>query len=324
MIYSRIAGVGDYLPERKLTNADLEKMVDTNDAWITERTGIKSRRIAGNADTTSSMGLSASRKAIAQAGLSVNDIDMIVVATCTPDLMFPSTACLIQAGLDMDKTIPAFDVSAACAGFIYALSCADQFIRSGQVKHALVVGAETLSRTVDWTDRSTCVLFGDGAGAVVLSSAAEPGVLSTHMRANGKYRDMLYLGNRTLEDSPEIGAERRWLAMQGGDVFKVAVTELGNIAEEALAANDLSKADLDWLVPHQANQRIIQAVAKRMGLSMDNVILTVAEHGNTSAASIPLALAQGVADGRIQPGHHILLDAIGGGMTWGAALIKWG
>ncbi|MGQ0658420.1 MAG: beta-ketoacyl-ACP synthase III [Chromatiales bacterium] len=322
MTYSRIAGTGGYLPEKVLTNADLEKMVDTTDAWITERTGIKRRHIAADNETTCDLAEIASRRALDAAGLAPRDIELIVVGTTTPDQIFPSTACLLQDRLDVHGP-PAFDVQAVCTGFIYALGIADKFIRAGTARNALVVGAETLSRIIDWTDRQTCVLFGDGAGAVVLEAAGDPGVLSTHLHADGRYGPLLQVPSgisKRCENMPDGSA---YLEMQGNEVFKVAVNTLGRIVDETLAANNMTQADIDWLVPHQANLRIIAATARKLRLPEDRVVATVDEHGNTSAASVPLALDVAVRDGRIRRGETLLLEAFGGGFTWGSALLRY-
>ncbi|MBA2654844.1 MAG: ketoacyl-ACP synthase III [Gammaproteobacteria bacterium] len=314
---SRIAGTGGYLPEKVLSNSNLEQMVDTSDQWILERTGISNRHIMADHETTSSMAENAARKAFEVAGLNPEDVELILVATATPDRTFPSTACILQNRLGAFGC-PALDVGAACAGFIYGLSIADQYIKNGVVKNALVIGAESLSRIVDWTDRSTCVLFGDGAGAVVLEATDEPGILSTHIHANGYYNDLLYAGNRIGELK-----EPAYIKMQGNEVFKIAVKTLGDIVDETLAYNNIDQSEIDWLIPHQANLRIITATAKKLNLPMERVILTVQDHGNTSAASIPLALDKGVRDKRIKRGEMILLEAFGAGLTWGSALIKY-
>ena len=318
MINSRISGTGGYLPEKILTNHDLEKMVETSDQWITDRTGIKKRHVAAEGETTCDLAEKAARAALDAAAITVDEIDLIIVATTTPDRVFPSTACLLQERLGIHGCT-AFDIQAVCTGFVYALSVADKFIRSGSHKHALVIGAETLSRIVDWTDRGTCVLFGDGAGAVVLSASDEPGILSTHLHADGQYKELLSTSGGVSEG---LNGEVH-ITMQGNEVFKVAVNTLGRIVDETLAANDLQKSDIDWLVPHQANIRIIKATARKLKMSMDHVVTTVQEHGNTSAASVPLALDVAVRDGRIQRGDTLLLEAFGGGFTWGSALLKY-
>ena len=321
--YSRIVGTGSYLPEKVLTNADLEKMVDTNDEWIVSRSGIRERHIAADGETTGDLAFHGATRALAAAGMVGSEIELIVLGTTTPDLIFPSTACLLQHRLGANGC-PAFDVNAACSGFIYALTVADQFIRSGAVKNALVVGAETLSRMVDWTDRGTCVLFGDGAGAVVLKADAEAGVISTHMHADGGKRDLLYnpAGVSVGFDTslPNAGVK---VLMAGSDVFKYAVKALDSVVEETLAANGLDKHAIDWLIPHQANLRIIEATAKRLDMPMDRVIVTVDRTGNTSAGSVPLALDEAVRSGRVQRGQLLLLEAFGGGFTWGSALIRY-
>ena len=321
--YSRIVGTGSYLPEKVLTNADLEKMVDTNDEWIVSRSGIRERHIAADGETTGDLAFHAATRALEAAGMVGSEIELIVLGTTTPDLIFPSTACLLQHRLGANGC-PAFDVNAACSGFIYALSVADQFIRSGMVKNALVVGAETLSRMVDWTDRGTCVLFGDGAGAVVLQADAEAGVISTHLHADGGKKDLLYnpAGVSVGFDTslPNAGVK---VLMAGSDVFKYAVKALDSVVDETLAANGLDKTDLDWLIPHQANLRIIEATAKRLDMPMERVIVTVDKHGNTSSGSVPLALDEAVRSGRMQRGQLVLLEAFGGGFTWGSALLRY-
>jgi len=311
MIFSRISGTGSYLPERVMTNFDLEKMVDTSDQWITERTGIRKRHIVAEHENTCDLCEQAARRALAAADLEPQQIDLIIVATTTPDRTFPSTACLLQQRLGIHGPA-AFDIQAVCTGFVYALGIADKFIRSGSVKRALVVGADSLSRIIDWTDRTTCVLFGDGAGAVVLEASDEPGILSTHLHADGKYNELL-----------QVPADSQYIHMQGNEVFKVAVNTLGRIVDETLDANNMHKDDIDWLVPHQANIRIIAATARKLKMPMERVVVTVDEHGNTSAASIPLALDTAVRDGRIQRGETLLLEAFGGGFTWGSALMKF-
>jgi 3-oxoacyl-[acyl-carrier-protein] synthase-3 len=317
--YSRIAGTGSYLPAKVLSNRDLEATVDTTDEWIHSRTGIRQRHIAADNEQTSDLALEASRKALEAACVAAADLDLIIVATTTPDMVFPSTACLLQSKLGA-KNCPAFDVQAVCSGFIYGLSTADQFMRSGQYRNALVVGAEIYSRILDWKDRSTCVLFGDGAGAVVLQRSAAPGILSSHLHADGAHAGMLSVPG-TVCGGKVSG--RPLLQMDGQGVFKFAVKVLDDVVGEALAANHLQKTDIDWLIPHQANVRIIQATAKKLGLSMEKVVVTVDRHANTSAASIPLALDEAVRDGRIRAGQHVLLEGVGGGFTWGAVLVKW-
>lgn len=320
MIYSRIVGTGSYLPEKVLTNLDLEKMVETSDQWIQERTGIKKRHIVAEDQTTTDLAFFAAQKAIEAAGISNNDIDLIIVATTTPTRIFPSTAALVQEKLNISGC-PAFDLQAVCTGFIYALTVADKFIKSGSVKNALIIGAESISRIIDWTNRDTCVLFGDGAGAVVLQASEETGILSTHIHCDGQYNALL-----TVPNGPGSATEEGklpYIEMRGHEVFKVAVRTLSHMVDETLAANNLSKNDIDWLIPHQANIRIIAATAKKLNMSMDQVVVTVQDHGNTSAASIPLALDVAVRDGRIQRGETLLLDAFGGGFTWGSALLKY-
>jgi len=319
---SRIAGTGGYLPEKILTNADIEKMVDTNDQWIVERTGIRQRHIAADTQTTSDLAYEASLDAIKSAGISLQDIDLIIVATTTPDLVFPSTACLLQDKLGIHGCA-AFDIQAVCTGFVYALATADKFIKSGTTKCALVVGAETLSRIIDWEDRGTCILFGDGAGAVILQASDEQGIMSTHLHADGKYKDLLAVNAGVSKNKRTFDEGQAFLYMKGNEVFKTAVNTLGSIVDETLEFNNMRKSDIDWLVPHQANIRIINATAKKLKMSMDHVVTTVDTHGNTSAASIPLALNVAVKDGRIKRGETILLEAFGGGFTWGSVLIKY-
>ncbi|MDI9250333.1 beta-ketoacyl-ACP synthase III [Stenotrophomonas sp. RS-48] len=321
-IYSRIAGTGSYLPEKVLTNADLEKMVETSDEWIQTRTGIRERHIAAEGETTSDLGYQAALRALEAAGIDASQLDMIVVGTTTPDLIFPSTACLIQAKLGV-AGCPAFDVNAACSGFVFALSVADKFIRSGDCRHVLVIGAETLTRIVDWNDRTTCVLFGDGAGAVVLKADEETGILSTHLHSDGSKKELLWnpVGvSAGLKDGANGGGT---INMKGNDVFKYAVKALDSVVDETLAANGLDKSDLDWLIPHQANLRIIEATAKRLEMSMDQVVVTVDQHGNTSSGSVPLALDAAVRSGRVERGQLLLLEAFGGGFTWGSALLRY-
>ena len=321
-IYSRIAGTGSYLPEKVLTNADLEKMVETSDEWIQTRTGIRERHIAADGQTTSDLGYQAALRALEAAGIEASQLDMIVVGTTTPDLIFPSTACLIQAKLGASGC-PAFDVNAACSGFVFALSVADKFIRSGDARHVLVIGAETLTRIVDWNDRTTCVLFGDGAGAVVLKADEDTGILSTHLHADGSKKELLWnpVGVSAGFGDSENG--RGAILMKGNDVFKYAVKALDSVVDETLHANGLDKADLDWLIPHQANLRIIEATARRLDMSMDQVIVTVDKHGNTSSASVPMALDHAVRSGRVERGQLLLLEAFGGGFTWGSALLRY-
>ncbi len=319
MPFSKIVSTGSYLPEKVVSNKDLEKLVDTNDEWIVQRVGIRSRRVVSKGQNSSFMAYEAAKKAIAAANYNANDIGLIVVATATPDRHFPSTACILQNRLGINNESPAFDLNAACAGFIYALSVADKYIRSGAVKSALVVGVDGLSRILDWSDRNTCVLFGDGAGAVLLEASESPGIISTKIRANGEYENLLYAPNALWEDEKESSH----IKMQGSGTFKIAVKKLGEIVDEILQTADLSKEDVDWLIPHQANTRIIQAVAKRLNLPMEKVVLTIAEHGNTSAASVPLALDVAVRSGQIKRGETLLLEAFGGGFAWGAALVNY-
>jgi 3-oxoacyl-[acyl-carrier-protein] synthase-3 len=321
-MYSRIKGTGSYLPEKILTNADLEKMVDTTDEWITDRTGIKERHIAGDDQTTCDLSEQAARNAMQAAGVGPDDIDLIIVATTTPDRVFPSTACLLQDKLDIHGCA-AFDVQAVCTGFVYALGIADKFIKAGGIRHALVIGAETMSRITDWSDRNTCVLFGDGAGAVVLEASEQPGILSTHLHADGKYEDLLTVDGGVSTDYDRIVEGTAFMRMKGNEVFKMAVNTLGRIVDETLAANNMKKKDINWLVPHQANIRIINATARKLNMDKNHVVVTVDKHGNTSAASVPMALDVAVRDGRIQRGETILLEAFGGGFTWGSALIKY-
>ena len=319
-MYSRIIGTGSYLPAKILTNYDLEKIVETSHDWIVSRSGIHERHIAADDEMTSDLALHASRRAIEAAGIGADEIDLIIVATTSPDQIFPSTACILQDKLGIRNCGAAFDMQAVCGGFVYALNTADLYIRGGQARTALVVGAEVLSRILDWTDRTTCVLFGDGAGAVVLQASETPGILASRLHADGRHRDMLKAGgnirNGEVQGDP-------FVKMDGQAVFKFAVKVLSEVVEEVLEENKLQGSDIDWLVPHQANIRIMEATAKKLGLGMDNVVVTVAHHGNTSAASIPLALDTAARDGRIRPGQNILIEAVGGGFTWGAVLIKW-
>jgi 3-oxoacyl-[acyl-carrier-protein] synthase-3 len=317
-MYSRIAGTGKYLPERVLTNADLEKMVETSDEWIRSRTGIEHRHIAAEGEYTSDLAYKAGLVALESAGLTPNDIDLVVVGTTTPDLIFPNVACLVQEKLGI-KTCPAFSLEAACSGFIYSLVVADQFIRTGGARRALVIGAETMSRIIDWTDRETCVLFGDGAGAVILEASEAPGVIYSTLGADGRYRDLLYASSGVSLRQREGAA----LRMKGNEVFKVAVKTLENLVDDVVEKNKLEKGQIDWLIPHQANIRIISATAKRLEMPMERVILTVREHGNTSAASVPMALDTAIRDGRIKRGDLLLLEAFGGGFTWGASLVRY-
>jgi 3-oxoacyl-[acyl-carrier-protein] synthase-3 len=318
LIYSRIAGTGSYLPKKIITNQDLEKMVDTTDEWIRTRTGIERRHVAADGETTVDLAEHAARRALEAAGIAPAAVDFIAFGTTTPDLIFPNCGTLLQQRLGC-RGVPAFSLETACAGFMYALSIADKYVRCGEARRALVIGAETLSRITDWRDRSTAVLFADGAGAVVLEPAATPGVLSTHLHSDGEYRDMLYCGSGVSKGfAPKIA-----ISMVGSEVFKVAVTKLGQVVDETLAANGLERTALDWLVPHQANIRIIQATARKLEMPMERVIVTVQDHGNTSAASVPLALDVAVRDGRIRRGELLLLEAFGGGFTWGSALVRY-
>ncbi|WP_286222724.1 beta-ketoacyl-ACP synthase III [Marinobacter apostichopi] len=322
MTFARIAGTGSYLPENIVTNQDLEKMVDTTDQWIRERTGIERRHIAVEGQTTVDLAEPAARRAIEAAGIEPGDIDLIVFATSTPDKIFPSCACILQARLGIHGC-PAFDIQAVCSGFVYALATAEKFIKSGTSKKALVIGAEVFSRIINWEDRGTCVLFGDGAGAVVLEANEETGILSTHIHADGQYEDLLHVPCGIADGYDQVKAGKAFVEMKGNEVFKVAVNTLGKIVDETLNANQMQKSDVDWLVPHQANLRIISATAKKLNMSMDRVVVTVHEHGNTSAASIPLALDVAVRDGRIQRNEVLLLEAFGGGFTWGSALLRY-
>jgi len=320
--YSRIAGTGRYLPERIMTNKDLEQVVDTTDEWIRTRTGIERRHIAADDQTTTDLAEGAAREALAAAGVGPEDIDFLVVGTTTPDVVFPNVGCLLQERLGI-RGCPAFSVEAACSGFIYALSVADRFVATGQAQRALVIGAETLSRMTDYSDRATCVIFGDGAGAAVLEPASEPGIISCHLHADGHYKDLLYHPYGVSKQRGPDDTEGPFIHMRGNEVFKVAVKSLESIVDETLAANAIDKSDIDWLIPHQANYRIIQATAKRLGMSMEKVVLTLQDHGNTSAASVPMALDVAVRDGRVKRGDLLLLEAFGGGFTWGSALIRY-
>ena len=322
MIYSRIAGTGRYLPERVLTNADLEKIIETSDEWIRTRTGVERRHMAAEEETTSSLCIEAAKVAMEAAEVSPEDIDLIIIGTTTPDLVFPNIATLVQNALGIHGCA-AFSIEAACTGFIYALSTADKFIRAGETQCALIIGAEIITKLVDWNDRTTCVLFGDGAGAVIVKPSDEQGIISTHLGADGQYKELLYYPVGPSKDLKAAGTDDVGIIMRGNEVFKVAVRTLGAVAEEALKANNIDKNDLDWLIPHQANLRIIQATAKRLNLPLEKVILTVQDHGNTSAASVPMALDVGVRDGRIKRGQLLLLEAFGGGFTWGSVLMRY-
>jgi 3-oxoacyl-[acyl-carrier-protein] synthase III len=314
MTYSRIAGTGSYLPEKILSNKDLEDMVDTTDEWIFSRTGIRERHIAAEGELTSDIATAAAKNAISSAGIDVNQIDLIIVATTTPDKIFPSVATVVQRKLGVSNC-PAFDIQAVCSGFVYALSIANNFIKTSTSKCALVIGADTFSRITDYTDRSNCILWGDGAGAVILQASEEQGIISTHIYADGNYENMLHV--------PRNQQGKDTVVMEGSAVFKMAVNTLDQIVDETLLANNMQKSDIDWLVPHQANIRILQATAKKLNMSMDKVVVTVDKHGNTSAASIPLALDVAVRDGRIKRGEVLLMEAFGGGFTWGSALVKY-
>ncbi|MGR9086117.1 MAG: beta-ketoacyl-ACP synthase III [Gammaproteobacteria bacterium] len=319
--YSRVIGTGGYLPEEIRTNDQISETVDTSDSWIYERTGIKSRRIAGPNETASSMAEIAARQAIEMAGVDPEDIDLIIVATGTPDRIYPSTGCLLQQRLSI-KNCVAFDVQAACSGSIFALSIADQYIKTGAARNVLVVGTEICSRMIDWTDRATCILFGDGAGAILLGASDETGILATHIHSDGEYEDLLYCPNpqaATDDNKDEPG----FISMRGNEVFKVAVNTLGRIVDETLEANRLDKSDIDWLVPHQANIRIIAATAKKLKMSMDQVVVTLENQGNTSSASVLLAFNEAIRDGRIRRGQVVLLEAFGAGFTWGSVLIRY-
>jgi 3-oxoacyl-[acyl-carrier-protein] synthase-3 len=319
-MYSRFIGTGSYYPSDVRSNADLEQMVDTSDEWITDRTGIKERRIIGEHETAATMGAEASLKALDAAGIEAKDLDMIVCATTSGRYSLPSTACEIQKILGVDN-IPAFDIAAACAGYCYALSVADQYIKSGMAKRILVIGTDCLSRLIDPADRSMIILFGDGAGATIIEASEEPGILSTHINAAGSHGDLLYVGNPTRGDEQSV--HENWGVMKGNEVFKVAVTKLSQIVLETLEANNLQKSDIDWLVPHQANFRIIKATAKKLDMSLDQVVMTLEKYGNTSAATVPTALDTAIRDGRIKRGQHLLLEAFGGGFAWASALVKY-
>ncbi len=321
MIYTKIAGTGRYLPEKILTNFDLEKMVDTSDEWIRTRTGVERRHVVRDDETTSDMCVAAAKIAIEAAGVDITDIDMVLVGTTSPDLIFPNCATLVQHRLGI-PACPSIGMEAACTSFIYALTTADKFIKAGESKCALIIGAECISKLVDWTDRNTCVLFGDGAGAVIVKASDEPGIIATHLGADGQYKELLYYPVGASKDLHIAGTDDAGITMRGNEVFKVAVRTLGNVANEVLEKAGVDKDELDWLIPHQANIRIIQATAKRLGLPMEKVIVTVQDHGNTSAASVPMALDVGVRDGRVQPGQLVLMEAFGGGFTWGSVLMR--
>jgi len=319
---SQVAGCGGYLPERIITNSELASRLDTSDAWIRQRTGIGERRVAAPGELTSDLAYRAANRALASAGMTGSDLDLLVVATATPDNTFPATATKVQARLGMTRGA-AFDVQAVCAGFIFALAVADNALRLGQARAALVIGAETFSRILDWEDRGTCVLFGDGAGALVLKAvpASSPGrrfILSNHLHSDGRQYDILY-----VDGGPSSTGSAGYLRMEGREVFRQAVQHLSEVVDEALSANDLGATDIDWLVPHQANSRIIDGMGRKLGLSPDRIVMTIERHANTSAASIPLALGEAVDDGRIKPGHLVLMEALGGGLSWGASLVRW-
>ena len=322
MTFARITGTGSYLPDQIVTNKDLEKTVDTTDQWIRERTGIEQRHIAVKGQTTVDLAEQAALRAIEAAGINAADIDLIVFATSTPNKVFPSSACILQARLGV-RGCPAFDIQAVCSGFVYALATADKFIKTGTSKKALVIGAEVFSRIIDWSDRGTCVLFGDGAGAVILEASEETGILSTHLHADGRYEELLHVPCGVSENPETFKAGLGFVEMKGNEVFRMAVNTLGRIVDETLAHNNMKKSDIDWLVPHQANMRIIAATAKKLNMPMEQVVVTVNRHGNTSAASIPLALDEAVRDGRIKRNEIVLLEAFGGGFTWGSALLRF-
>jgi 3-oxoacyl-[acyl-carrier-protein] synthase III len=322
-VRSLVSGCGGYLPSRIVTNAELARRIETSDEWIAQRTGIRERRVVADGELTSDLAIKSAEAALARAGMAGSDIDLIVLATSTPDETFPATATRVQSAIGMTRGA-AFDVQAVCSGFVFAFAVADNFIRLGQVRTALVIGAETFSRILDWNDRTTCVLFGDGAGAVVLKagegngSKEDRGVLSTHIFSDGRYHDMLY-----VDGGPSSTRTTGYLRMEGREVFRHAVVKLAEAVDAAIAANSIAGSDIDWLVPHQANQRIIDGMGHRLGLPPEKVVLTIDRHANTSAASIPLALAEATADGRIKPGHLVLMEAMGGGFTWGSALVRW-
>ena len=322
MTYSRISGTGRYLPDKVLTNFDLEEMVDTTDEWIRTRTGVERRHCVEPDQTTSDMCVEAAKTAIDAAGKSPEDIDMIVIGTTTPDLIFPNIATLVQHRLGI-PACPAIGMEAACTGFIYGLSTADKFIKAGEAKCVLVIGAECITKLVDWNDRNTCVLFGDGAGAVILEPSDEPGIIGCHLGADGQYKDLLYYPVGASHKLQKAGTDEAAIMMAGREVFKVAVSTLGDVASKALEVAGIDQSELDWLIPHQANLRIIQATAKRLGLPMEKVILTVQDHGNTSAASVPMALDVGVRDGRVKRDQLVLMEAFGGGFTWGSVLMRF-
>ncbi len=318
-MYARIIGTGSYLPQKVLTNRDLERLVDTSDEWVISRTGIRQRHIAADDELASDLALQASHRALGAAGIAPEELGLVIVATTTPDMVFPSTACILQSKLGV-RGSPAFDVQAVCSGFVYALATADLFVRAGQCRYALVVGSEVYSRILDWSDRSTCVLFGDGAGAVVLAASENPGVLGSRLHADGSHTEMLAVPGQVCNGGVR---GKPFVTMEGNAVFRFAVKVLAEVVDEVLAASHLERADIDWLIPHQANIRIIEATAKKLALPMEKVVVTVDRHANTSAASIPLALDEAVHDGRVRAGQRIILEAVGGGFTWGASLINW-
>lgn len=321
MIYSRIAGTGRYLPEKILTNFDLEKIVDTSDEWIRTRTGVERRHAVRADETTSDMCIEAAKVAMEDAGVDPTEIDLVIVGTTSPDVVFPNVGTIVQHSLGI-PACPAVSMEAACTSFIYALSTADKYIKTGESKCALVIGAECITKLVDWSDRNTCVLFGDGAGAVIVKPSEEPGILATHLGADGQYRDLLYYPAGPSQDLAKAGTDEASIMMTGNEVFKVAVKTLGNVATEVLEKAGVDQSEVDWLIPHQANIRIIQATAKRLDLPMDKVIVTVQDHGNTSAASVPMALDVGIRDGRVKKGQLVLMEAFGGGFTWGSVLMR--
>jgi len=320
--YARITGTGSYLPEKVLENSELEKMVDTTDEWIRERTGIERRHIANDSETTCDLAEKAARNAIDMAGIAASEIDLVIVATTTADCVFPSVACLLQSRLKITNSSPAFDVQAVCAGFVYALGVADSFVKAGNAKTVLVVGAETFSRILNWEDRNTCVLFGDGAGAVVLQASDEPGVHTTRLHADGRHAELLHVPEGVSRGYSEM-QQQAYVQMRGSEVFRMAVSKLSEVADQTLVASGVDKSELDWFVPHQANLRIIKATARKLSMTMEKVVVTVQDHGNTSAASIPLALDVAVRDGRIKKGEKLLLEGFGGGFTWGSALVTF-
>ncbi len=322
MMYTKIVGTGRYLPEKILTNFDLEKIVDTTDEWIRTRTGVERRHRVAEDETTSDMCVEAAKVAIEDAGVDVNDIDLIIIGTTSPDLIFPNVATLVQHRLGIPPC-PAFSMEAACTSFIYALTTVDKFIKAGEAKCALIIGAECITKLVDWADRNTCVLFGDGAGAVIVKPSDEPGIIATHLGADGQYKDLLYYPFGASNKLDKAGTDGVAITMKGNEVFKVAVKTLGNVATKVLEKAGIDKDEVDWLIPHQANIRIIQATAKRLNLPMEKVILTVQDHGNTSAASVPMALDVSVRDGRVKRGQLVLMEAFGGGFTWGSILMRY-